>query len=173
MATKAPLLAREDEECDTQGSLRLLANPGRFLVRLEPPGDQREEGESQRRGIFSDGIADQNVRCRRAGHLKEESCIGPFPESRESRPEQRTNCEDLPDSDNVQDESWIADGADVLYDIGKVREVHESPHQDLQDENGSACNVDDPSIHSRFPSCTPGFGFSRYYENGGRLVTRF
>jgi hypothetical protein len=97
----------EDEECDTQGSLRLLANPGRFLVRLEPPGDQREEGESQRRGIFADGIADQNVRCRRAGHLKEDSGIGPFPESRESRPEQRTNCEDLPDSDNVQDESWI------------------------------------------------------------------
>lgn len=116
-----------------KGSVRLLTNPGRFPVRLEPPGDQREKGESQWRGIFADGIADQNMRCRRAGHLKEDFCIGPFSESRESRPEQRSDCEDLPDSDNVQEVSWIADGADVLYDIGKVRKVHESPHQDLQD----------------------------------------
>ena len=73
----------------------------------------------------------------------------PFSEPRESRPEQRTDCEDLPDSDNVQDVGWIADGADILYDIGKVRKVHESPHQNIQEENGCARNVDDSFVHSR------------------------
>lgn len=131
MAMKPPLLARKTSDA-TKGSVRLVASAERFLVRLEPPGDQGEKGESQWRGIFAHGIADKNMRCRRAGHLEEDSCIGPFPEPRESRPEQRTDCEDLPDSNNEQDVSWIADGADVLYDIGKMRKVHESPHQDLQ-----------------------------------------
>ena len=103
-------------------SVRRLANPGRLPVRLEPPRDQREKGESQRRGKFADGIADENMRRDRAGHLKEDPCVGPFPESREPRPEQRSDCEELPDSDNVQDVSWISDGADVLHDIGKVRQ---------------------------------------------------
>ena len=102
------------------GSVRLLTNPGRLPVRLEPPGDQGEKGESQWRGIFADGIAGQNMRCRGAGHLKEESCKGPFSESRESRPEQRRDCEDLPDSDNIQDVCWIADGVDVLYDLSLI-----------------------------------------------------
>lgn len=42
------------------------------------------------------------MRRGRAGHLKENSCEGPFPEAGEPRPEQRTYCEDLPDSDDVQ-----------------------------------------------------------------------
>src|SRR5580693_158720 len=154
-------------------SVRRLTNTGRIPVRLEPPRDNREKGESQWRGIFADGIADQNMRGRRAGHLKEDPCIGPFSESRKSRPEQRRDGEDLPGSDNVQDVVWIADGADVVYDTGNVRKVHESPHQYFQHENGSACNANDPAIHSRFHSCTPGFGFSRYYENCGCLVTQF
>ena len=104
-----------------KGSVRRLANPGRFGSRLEPPRHQREKGESQRRGKFADGIADQNMRRDRPGHLKEDPGVGPLPESREPPPEQRTDCEDLPDSDNIQDVSWISDGADVLYNKGKVR----------------------------------------------------
>jgi hypothetical protein len=54
-------------------------------------------------------IAGQNVGLDSAEHLKEDPGIGPFSESRESRPEQSTDCEDLPDAENVQDISWIAD----------------------------------------------------------------
>ena len=88
----------EEAEMRPKGSVRRLANPGRFPVLLEPPGHQREKGESQRRGIFADGIADQNMRRDRAGHFREYPCVGPFPESRDPWPEQRTDCEDLPDS---------------------------------------------------------------------------
>ena len=104
-----------------KGSVRRLANPGRFPVRLEPPRHQGDKGESQRCGKSSDGIADQKVRSDRSGHLKEDPRVGPLPKSREPAPEQRTDCENLPDSDNVQDVSWISDGADVLYNKGKVR----------------------------------------------------
>src|SRR6516165_6049688 len=89
------------------------------------------------------------MRRDRPGHLKEDPGVGPLPESREPPPEQRTDCEDLPDSDNVQDVIWISDGADVLYNKGKVPKVHESPRQEFQYENGSTRNVDAPSAHSR------------------------
>ena len=150
-----------------KGSVGRLSNPMRSPVRLEPPGHQREEGENQRRGIFADRIANQKMRRDRAGHLKEDPCVGPFPKSREPRPEQRTYCEDLPDPDNVQDVSWISDGADVLYDKGKLRKVHESARQDFQDENCSACNVDDLFVQSRsLLDPLQDSGFNRYYGEG-------
>jgi hypothetical protein len=52
-----PLLARKTRNA-SQESVRLLTNPGRIAVRLEPPGDQLKKGESQWRGIFGDGIAE-------------------------------------------------------------------------------------------------------------------
>ena len=83
-------------------------------------------------------IAGQNVGLECAKHLKEDPSVSPFPESREPRPEQCTNGEDLPDSDDVQDISRVAQGADVLYDIWKVRKVHEGPGRDFQNQNGGA-----------------------------------
>ena len=150
-----------------EGSVGRLSNPRRSPVRLEPPGHQREEGENQRRGIFADRIADQNMGRDRPGHLKEDPCVGPFPKSREPRPEQRTYCEDFPDADNIQDVSRISDGADFLYDKGKLPKVHERAHQDFQDENCSACNVDDLFVQSRsLLDPLQDFGFNRYYGEG-------
>jgi len=138
----------------------------RSPARLEPPRHQRE-GENQRRGIFPDRIANQKMRRDRAGHLKEDPCVGPFPKSREPRPEQRADGEHLPDPDNVQDVSWIPDGADVLRDKGKLRKVHESARQDFQDENCSACNVDDLFVQSRsLLDPLQDSGFNRYYGEG-------
>ena len=42
------------------------------------------------------------MRRDRAGNLKEDPGVGPLPQLREPAPEQRTDCEDLPDSDNIQ-----------------------------------------------------------------------
>ena len=53
--------------------------------------------------------AGQNVGLDSAEHLKEDPSVGPFSESREPWPEQSTDCEDLPGSDNVQDLRRIAD----------------------------------------------------------------
>jgi len=83
-------------------------------------------------------IAGQNMRLDRAEHLEEDPSVSPFPKSRELWREQRTNRENFPDSDNVQDISWIADRADVLYDVRKVRKVHECARHDFQHKNGSA-----------------------------------
>jgi len=54
-------------------------------------------------------IAGQDVGLDCAEHLKEDPSVGPFSESREAWPEERPDCEDLPDADDVQDISWIAD----------------------------------------------------------------
>ena len=121
MTGKPECYGQEDDGMRPIESVGRLANLRRSPVRLEPPGHQREKGECQRSGKFANGIADQNMRRDRARHLKEDPGVGPFPESREPRPEQRTDCKELPDPDNVQDVSWISDGADVLYNKGKVR----------------------------------------------------
>jgi hypothetical protein len=97
-------------------------------------------------------ITGQNVGLDSAEHFKEDPGVGPFSESREPRPEQSGDREDLPDAENVQDISWIADGADLLYDIGKVRKVHESSRHEFQNKNGGAHYVDISSLHSSRPS---------------------
>jgi hypothetical protein len=130
---------------------------------LEPPGHQGEKGESQWRSISAETIASQNMRLDRAEHLEKDPSVSPFPESREPWPEQCTNSEDFPDSHNVQDISWIADRADVLYDIRKVRKVHERPHHDFHDKNGSACYINELSAHSRLSVTFSDSGFNRYY----------
>jgi hypothetical protein len=134
---------------------------------LEPPGHQREKGESQRRSITSETIAGKNMRLDRTGHLEKDTSVSPFPESREARPDQCTNCEDFPDSHNVQDISWIAERAYVPYDIWKVRKVHEGSRYDFQDKNGSACDVDELSVHSRISVTSCDSGFNRYYGECG------
>ena len=131
----------------TQGLVRRLPNSGRFSIRLEPPGHQRKEGEGQWRSISAETIACQNMRLDRAEHFEKDPSVSPFPESREPWPEQCTHCEGFPDSYNVQDISWIADRTDVLYDIRKARKIHERPHHDFQDKNGSAGCVNELSVH--------------------------
>jgi hypothetical protein len=133
-------------------------------MRLEPPRHQREEAKSQRRSIFAKMIAGQNMRRDRAGHLEKDPGVSPFPESRDPWPEQSTDCEDLPDADNVQDVGWIADRSHVRYNIREVRQVHEGPRCDLQDEKGSARYVDEFFVHSRLSVMLPDSGHNRYYR---------
>ena len=146
----------------SKGLVRRLPNSGQFSIRLEPPGHQREKGESQRHNISAETIAGQNMRLDRAEHLEKDPGVSPFPESGETWPEQCTNCENFPDPDNVQDISWIADRAHFLYDIRKARKVHEGPRHDFQDKNGSACNVNELSVHWLSVVCSDS-GFNKYY----------
>jgi hypothetical protein len=132
-------------------------------MRLGPPGHQGEKGESQRHKTFAGTIAGQNVRLDSAEHLEKDSGVSPFPESREVRPEQSAHCENFPDSDDVQDISWIAERADFLYDIRKMRKVHEGPRRDFQDKNGRAGYVNRLSVHSRLSDLFPDSGFNTYY----------
>ncbi len=111
-------------------------------VRPQPPRDQRERGEGDRRGYRHEFVAERQVGGGRPGADEEEPGVRPLLQPGKAGDEQREHPERLPDAQDAEQVGGVAEVDEGVEDVGGSQEVPPGPDRGLDDDGERGEPVD-------------------------------